>query len=80
MESIYPANQMAKPYTHCNPLFIGKNKLVGDTSRAHTKGSDILTPTPAISRASIFTSAPTLTSAPGSPGRYMDEDLQKQSS
>ena len=54
-----------------------KDELVEDAPRAFIEGSGICTLTLAVSRASTPASAPAFTSAPGLPGKYTNENLQK---
>ena len=68
---------MAEPRTYCNPLFIGKDELIGDTPKASIKGSDTPIPIPAISKTSTPTPTPAFAFVLGLVGRYMNEDLQR---
>ena len=64
---------MARPYTYHNLLCNSKDELVRNAPKALIKSNGTLTPIPATSRA--FTPASAL--APGLPGRYTDENLQR---
>ena len=68
---------MAGPRTRRNPPLGGEDELAG----APTEGNSTPSPSPVVSQAPApaQASAPTLApaSAPGPPGRYTDEDLQR---
>ena len=63
---------MAGPRTWRNLPPASKDELA---ERAFSEGSDTSTSPSAASRASIL--APASASAPGPPGKYMDEDLRR---
>ena len=66
---------MAGPRTRCNLLFGGKDKLAGAFTKGNSTPAVSCAPIPAPAQAPAPTPAPA--SAPGLPGRYTDEDLQR---